>query len=188
MWTDNTAMGVQSGSENPLSQYNRRTSCRQILNAASILKDLNARVQIDLICKSFENDDNRRDTLISCSQCRRSRSQNRAALVLLPKPVDVLPNSRISDDERQSIPTSILTLRPSGVLKFSLTDDLPQSAVMYLSYLNHDYRLSAEDFKPETGARWIRTRLRVVPSRYSNFSRSLTAERKQCSRVWTPYA
>ena len=170
---DNTAMGIQSGSERVLyNLYNRRTSRRQILNAAAILKDLKCRVQIDLITANpFEDDNDRRDTLdLMQSMPKITRKENPIQpWYYCQSRLTFFPNSRISQmlKERGMAPgfDSDLASFWEMLHELALVDDLPQGAVMYLSYLYPEYRQTAVDFKPETGAQWIRTRLLNVPMR-----------------------
>jgi len=170
---NNTAMGVQSGSERILYHlYNRRTPRRSILKAAAILKDLKCRVQIDLITANpFEDDNDRRDTLdLMQSMPKITRAENPVQpwYYCLSR-LTFFPNSRISQMLKEQ---GINPEFDPGLASFwemlyelALIDYLPQGAVMYLSYLYDEYKQSAEDFRPETGARWIQTRLRERPIR-----------------------
>ncbi len=168
---ENTAMGVQSGSERVLSDvFNRKTSRSNILSAAAVLKDLNCRVQIDLITANpFENDDDRRDTLDLMQAMPKNTRTNDGehAWFYCQSRLTYFPNSRIS---RMVAEQGINTEFDPDVASFwemlhelAFMDHLPQGAVMYLSYLYNEYKESAGDFKPETGASWIRENLLHLP-------------------------
>ena len=168
---NNTAMGVQSGSERTLYRiFNRRTSRNKILHAASVLKELNCRVQIDLITANpFETDDDRRDTLDlmqAMPKITRTDNPDRAWYYCQSR-LTYFPNSRISQMVKEQ---GVDTRFDADVASFwemlhelAFMDHLPQGAVMYLSYLYDEYRRNAGDFKPETGARWIQATLQNRP-------------------------
>ena len=164
---NNTAMGVQSGSERTLYRvFNRRTPRSKIMHAASVLKELNCRVQIDLITANpFETDDDRRDTLDlmqAMPKITRTDDPGRAWYYCQSR-LTYFPNSRISqmvteqaiDAEFDPDVASFWEM----LHELAFMDHLPQGAVMYLSYLYDEYRRTAKDFKPETGARWINSSL-----------------------------
>jgi radical SAM superfamily enzyme YgiQ (UPF0313 family) len=168
---NNTAMGVQSGSERTLYRvFNRRTSRAKITHAASVLKELNCRVQIDLITANpFETDDDRRDTLDlmqAMPKITRTDDPDRAWYYCQSR-LTYFPNSRISQMAKEQ---GVDVEFDPDVASFwemlhelAFMDHLPQGAVMYLSYLYGEYRGTAGDFKPETGGRWIRERLQDRP-------------------------
>jgi radical SAM superfamily enzyme YgiQ (UPF0313 family) len=170
---NNTAMGVQSGSERTLYHlYNRKTPRHKILESAAILKELNCRVQIDLITANpFEDDSDRRDTLdLMQAMPKITRKQNpiQPWYYCLSR-LTFFPNSQISQMlEKQGINPEFdpdLASFWEMLYELALLDDLPQGAVMYLSYLYDSYKQSSEDFRPETGERWIRTHLLGRPLR-----------------------
>jgi radical SAM superfamily enzyme YgiQ (UPF0313 family) len=164
---NNTAMGVQSGSERTLYRlYNRKTPRHKILESAAILKELNCRVQIDLITANpFEDDNDRRDTLdLMQAMPKITRRENPVQpwYYCLSR-LTFFPNSQISQMlEKEGINPEFdpdLASFWEMLYELALLDDLPQGAVMYLSYLYTEYKQSSADFRPETGASWIRTRL-----------------------------
>jgi radical SAM superfamily enzyme YgiQ (UPF0313 family) len=164
---NNTAMGIQSGSERTLYRlYNRKTPRHRILESAAILKELNCRVQIDLITANpFEDDSDRRDTLdLMQAMPKITRRENPVQpwYYCLSR-LTFFPNSQISQRlEKEGINPEFdpdLASFWEMLYELALMDDLPQGAVMYLSYLFDDYKQNSEDFRPETGAHWIRTRL-----------------------------
>jgi radical SAM superfamily enzyme YgiQ (UPF0313 family) len=168
---NNTAMGVQSGSERTLYRvFNRRTSRNKILHAASVLKELNCRVQIDLITANpFETDDDRRDTLDlmqAMPKITRTDSPDRAWYYCQSR-LTYFPNSRISQmAKEQGVDMNFdpdVASFWEMLHELAFIDQLPQGAVMYLSYLYDEYRRNAGDFKPQTGARWIQSTLRNRP-------------------------
>ncbi len=168
---NNTAMGVQSGSERTLYRiFNRRTSRNKILHAASVLKELNCRVQIDLITANpFETDDDRRDTLDlmqAMPKITRTDSPDRAWYYCQSR-LTYFPNSRISQmAKEQGVDMNFdpdVASFWEMLHELAFIDHLPQGAVMYLSYLYDEYRCNAGDFKPQTGARWIQSTLRNRP-------------------------
>ena len=168
---NNTAMGVQSGSERTLYRvFNRRTSRSKIMHAATVLKELNCRVQIDLITANpFEADEDRRDTLDlmqAMPKITRTDDPDRAWYYCQSR-LTYFPNSRISQMVKEQ---GVDAEFDPDVASFwemlhelAFMDHLPQGAVMYLSYLYDEYRRAAGDFKPETGARWIRSSLQDRP-------------------------
>jgi radical SAM superfamily enzyme YgiQ (UPF0313 family) len=168
---NNTAMGVQSGSERTLYRvFNRRTPRNKILHAASVLKELKCRVQIDLITANpFETDDDRRDTLDlmqAMPKITRTDDPDRAWYYCQSR-LTYFPNSRISQMvKEQAIDVEFdpdLASFWEMLYELALKDTLPQAAVMYLSYLYDRYGQTAADFRPETGAQWIREHLLDQP-------------------------
>jgi hypothetical protein len=164
---ENTAMGVQSGSERVLYEvFNRKTPRSKILEAAAVLKDLRCRAQIDLITANpFETDDDRRDTLdlmLAMPKNTKISDYDRAWCYCQSR-LTYFPNSRISQMvEEQGIDTDFNPDVASFwemLHELAFLDYLPPSAVMYLSYLYDEFRTTARDFKPETGAEWIRMNL-----------------------------
>jgi radical SAM superfamily enzyme YgiQ (UPF0313 family) len=164
---DNTAMGVQSGSERILFHlYNRRTPRRQILKAAAILKDLKCRVQIDLITANpFEDDRDRRDTLdlmLSMPKITRAENPVQPWYYCLSR-LTYFPNSRISQMVKERGINPVFDPNVASfwemLYELALMDHLSQGAVMYLSYLYDRYSQSAQDFEPEKGAKWIQSEL-----------------------------
>ncbi|MCK4546000.1 MAG: radical SAM protein [Candidatus Eisenbacteria sp.] len=164
---DNTAMGVQSGSERTLYKiFNRKTPRSKIIEAAAVLKDLKCRAQIDLItANSFETDDDRRDTLdlmLAMPKNTRTSDYDRAWYYCQSR-LTYFPNSRISQMvEEQGIDTDFdpdVASFWEMLHELAFKDYLPGSAVMYLSYLYDEYKSTAKDFKPETGAEWTWTNL-----------------------------
>jgi radical SAM superfamily enzyme YgiQ (UPF0313 family) len=168
---NNTAMGVQSGSERTLYRvFNRRTPRSKIIHAASVLKELKCRVQIDLITANpFETDDDRRDTLDlmqAMPKITRTDDPDRAWYYCQSR-LTYFPNSRISQmvkDQGIDIEFDPDVASFWEMLhELAFKDTLPQAAVMYLSYLYDRYRQTAADFRPETGAKWIRDHLLDQP-------------------------
>jgi radical SAM superfamily enzyme YgiQ (UPF0313 family) len=160
---NNTAMGVQSGSERTLYEiFNRKTSRAKILEAATVLKDLKCRAQIDLITANpFETDDDRRDTLDLMLEMPKNTamSDHDRAWYYCQSRLTYFPNSRISQMvEEQGIDTHFdpdVASFWEMLHELAFMDHLPRAGVLYLSYLYEEYRASAKDFKPETGAEWI---------------------------------
>jgi hypothetical protein len=140
------------------------------MHAATVLKELNCRVQIDLITANpFEADDDRRDTLDlmqAMPKITRTDDPDRAWYYCQSR-LTYFPNSRISQMVKEQ---GVDAEFDPDVASFwemlhelAFMDHLPQGAVMYLSYLYDEYRRAAGDFKPETGARWIRSSLQDRP-------------------------
>ncbi len=160
---NNTAMGVQSGSERILyNVFNRKTRRAKILEAAAVLKGLNCKAQIDLITANpFETDDDRRDTLDLMLEMPKNTamSDHDRAWCYCQSRLTYFPNSKISQMvEEQGIDTNFdpdVASFWEMLHELAFLDHLPRSSVMLLSYLYDEYRAAARDFKIETGALWI---------------------------------
>ena len=106
----------------------------------------------------FDNDDDRRDTLDLMQAMPKSTQTNNyeRAWYCCQSRLTYFPHSRISHMvEEQGINTEFdpdLASFWEMLHEIAFMDHLPQSAVMYLSYLFDEYRESSGDFRPETGA------------------------------------
>ncbi|MBN1826877.1 MAG: radical SAM protein [Candidatus Eisenbacteria bacterium] len=160
---NNTAMGVQSGSERTLFEvFNRKTPRAKILEAASVLKGLKCRVQIDLItANNFETDDDRRETLdlmLRMEKNTRFNGPDRAWYYCQSR-LTYFPHSTIT---HMAVERGLTDPFDPDYASFwemlnelAFYDPIPRSAVMALSYRYEAYRASAKDFRTETGALWI---------------------------------